>query len=260
LTENGKPNFWTTVPGILTASASLLSAVGALIGTLAAVGVIGGDDGPASSPTTTAETPTTTAERIVFTDDFDPPDERRWDVEGTGGRYTGGAYQISVERVAGRSSVFALARSPESDASIRINVDVRRIGGTANEGYGYGIFCRADGPDNRYAFTMWARHSVIDKIMDGRRVTLRTLDRVTAAVPGDDTVKKLQAVCANVDGGVDLQFWTEDKLILRTTDKDSPLTSGTFGLHAELGKGGGNPQDTLELEFNNFEVNELTAE
>ena len=260
MTENGKPNFWTTGPGILTASASLLSAVGALIGTLAAVGVIGGDDGPASSPTTTAETPTTTAERIVFTDDFDPPDERRWAVEGTGGRYTGGAYQISVERVAGRSSVLAFARSPESDASIRINVDVRRIGGTANEGYGYGIFCRADGPDNRYAFTMWARHSVIDKIMDGRRVTLRTLDRVTAAVPGDDSVKKLQAVCANVDGGVDLQFSIEDKLILRATDKDSPLTSGTFGLHAGLGKGGENPQDTLELEFDDFEVNELTAE
>jgi hypothetical protein len=260
LTENGKPNFWTTVPGILTASASLLSAVGALIGSLAAVGVIGGDDGPDSSPTTTAETPTTTAENIVFTDDFDPPDERRWDVEGTGGRYTGGAYQISAERVGGRSGVRASARIPESDASIRISVDVRRIGGTANEGYGYGIFCRADGPDNRYAFTMWARHSVIDKFIDGRRVTLRTIDRVTAAVPGDDTVKKLQAVCANVDGGVDLQFSIDDKLILRTTDKDSPFTSGTFGLHASLGMGGGNPGDTLELEFDNFEVRELTVE
>lgn len=260
LTDNQKQSFWTTVPGIITAVTSLISAIGVLIGSLVAAGVIGGDGGPDPSPTTAAETPTTTAESIVFTDDFDPPDERRWDVEGSGGRYTGGAYQISVARVGGRSSVRAFARSPESDASIRINVDVRRIGGTANEGYGYGIFCRGDGPDNRYAFTMWAHHSVIDKFIDGRRVTLRTLDRVTAAVPGDETVKKLQALCATVDGGVDLQFWIEDKLILRTTDKDSPLTSGTFGLHAVLGRGGGNPDDTLELEFDNFEVSELTAE
>jgi hypothetical protein len=63
-----------------------------------------------------------------------------------------------------------------------------------------------------------------------------------------------------VDGGVDLQFSIEDKVILRTTDKDSPLTSGTFGLNAGLSKGAGTPEDTLELEFNNFEVRELTEE
>jgi hypothetical protein len=259
LTDNQKQSFWTTVPGIITAVTSLISAIGVLIGSLVAAGVIGGDGGPDPSPTTAAETPTTTAESIIFADDFDTPDERRWDVEGTGGRYTGGAYQISAERVEGRSSVRATARRPESDSSIRINVDVRRIGGAANEGYGYGIFCRANPPGN-YAFTMWAHHSVIEKRIDGRRVTLSTDGRVTAAVPGDDTVKKLQAVCANIDGGVDLQFWIEDKLILRTTDKDSPFRSGTFGLHAGLGRGAGNPEDTLELEFNNFEVRELTAE
>jgi hypothetical protein len=41
--ENRKQSFWSTAPGIITAVAALISATGVLIGSLAAVGVIGGD-------------------------------------------------------------------------------------------------------------------------------------------------------------------------------------------------------------------------
>jgi hypothetical protein len=63
LAPNVKRSFWSTAPGIVTAVAGLVSAIGVLIGSLAAAGVIGGGgDGSASSPpaagtTRTASTP-----------------------------------------------------------------------------------------------------------------------------------------------------------------------------------------------------------
>jgi hypothetical protein len=47
LADNSKQSFWSTAPGIVTAVAGLVSAIGVLIGSLAAAGVIGGDDGSA---------------------------------------------------------------------------------------------------------------------------------------------------------------------------------------------------------------------
>jgi len=52
--DNGKQSFWSTAPGIVTAIAGLVSAIGVLIGSLAAAGVIGGDyNSGAPAPTTT---------------------------------------------------------------------------------------------------------------------------------------------------------------------------------------------------------------
>lgn len=48
MAENQEQSFWSTLPGIVTAVAALVSAAGVLIGSLAAVGVIGGDDGGGS--------------------------------------------------------------------------------------------------------------------------------------------------------------------------------------------------------------------
>jgi hypothetical protein len=46
--ERGKQSFWSTAPGVVTAVAGLISALGVLIGSLAAAGVIGGDGEPSS--------------------------------------------------------------------------------------------------------------------------------------------------------------------------------------------------------------------
>jgi hypothetical protein len=58
LAADGKQSFWSTAPGIVTAVAGLVSAVGVLIGSLAAAGVIGGGGGSASSPTAPGTTGT----------------------------------------------------------------------------------------------------------------------------------------------------------------------------------------------------------
>jgi len=61
---NGARPFWLTLPGILTGLAALITAMGGLIGTLYAAGVLGdGGDGPTQTPTpiVVALTPTPTA-------------------------------------------------------------------------------------------------------------------------------------------------------------------------------------------------------
>jgi hypothetical protein len=50
LSADGKQSFWSTAPGVVTAIAGLVSAIGVLIGSLAAAGVIGGGDGNAVLP------------------------------------------------------------------------------------------------------------------------------------------------------------------------------------------------------------------
>lgn len=42
--EEAKPAFWSTLPGLITAVAALLTAIGGLVATLAALGVFSGTD------------------------------------------------------------------------------------------------------------------------------------------------------------------------------------------------------------------------
>lgn len=64
---DGKTNFWTSLPGILTGAAALVGSIGGLVGALFAAGVIGGDGGandpvigqPTATAQVTVATPTT---------------------------------------------------------------------------------------------------------------------------------------------------------------------------------------------------------
>lgn len=211
------------------------------------------------TPEPTAEPLTTTTPDPppLFEDNFSTPTERRWaddvDTEGTGGRYTDGTYHIVAEREMGGGGVLVSARTrPAQD--VHLTVDAHRVEGTANSGYGYGLFCRADGRDNLYRFTIWAQHSVIEKRIDGQSTNLGTSNRFTA--PQDDARKRLDAVCRTIRGGraVRLELRVNDEVILSPTDDDSPHTSGGgFGMHVALG-GGGNIGDTVEVEFDNFKA------
>jgi hypothetical protein len=226
--------------------------------------VIANSDSPTQDvqddPSRTAQGEEGAAEAIPFVDDFSSR-RRGWDDVGdtqTGGHYRNGAYFISAERE--RPAFHTLTASPRdasSAANVRIRVDARRVGGTAQLGYGYGIFCRANGGGNLYIFAVWGRHAEIAKYIDGEFVKLsEPAPSVHSAVQGD-TRKQLEAVCTNVNGGnaVDLQMWADGELILRETDAENPIKRGTFGLQATLGPSG-EIGDTLEVRFDNFEVSE----
>jgi hypothetical protein len=216
-------------------------------------------EGSGTSQPTAQPVTTTAPEPPFFEDNFSIPGTRRWvddvDTEGTGGQYTDETYHIVAEREMGHRGVLVSAQTaPRED--VDLTVDAHPFGGTARSSYGYGLFCRADGWDTLYHFTIWAQHSVIAKSIDGQRTNLGTTSQVTAATL-NDADKRLEAVCRTIQRGraVRLEFWVDDKMILAATDKDSPLTSsGTFGMHVALLPGGGNIGDRLEVEFDNFKA------
>ena len=177
------------------------------------------------------------------------------DTEETGGEYitddAGDAYQISAERAMDRWGVLAWPPRLEAE-NVHMTVKAHRVGGSATDGYGYGLFCRADGQENLYAFTIWANHATIEKRIHGSFKKLGTDDRATAA-PEGDSEKELQAVCRTISGGaVELEFWWDNQLILDPTDVDDPYTGGNFGLFAALGQGQGSIGDTLVVRFDDF--------
>jgi hypothetical protein len=212
-----------------------------------------GDDAPVPNQTTTEGT-------VVFSDPFSNPGERRWEddaeIEGTGGFVESGVYKVRTERVMGYSGVRASPRIAPSGENIRVHVEAHRVGGTATTGFGYGLFCRGEGQANLYRFTVWANHAVIEERRGGRSRILATDAEVTAEAEGD-SVKELQAVCTTVDGGnaVELLFHLGNEIPpLKATDTSDPYLSGLAGLHVALPQGGGSIGDTLEVEFDNFEI------
>jgi hypothetical protein len=218
---------------------------------LVAVAVAVAHDGDGNSTTST-----TTEEVPIFEDKFSTPSDRRWRLDyDAAGSFTNEAFQLSLERGVGEANVHATANSPPSDEDVRVSVKAHRIGGTAIAGYGYGLFCRADGAGNLYRFTVWAHHAVITKRSASQGQDIATNAEVTAQAEGDP-VKNLQAVCATIDGGraVVLQFWVNGEMKLSKTDDDEPFTTGTFGLHAALPSHGENTGDTLVVEFDDFIV------
>ena len=186
----------------------LAAAIGAPVGALS-TDLLVPDDGPEPSTTSTEGS-------RIFGDKFSNSGAQRWkddaDVDSPGGQYVAEAYQLSAERGVDRWGVLA---SPNLKAeNVRLTVEAHRTGGTAQDGFGYGLFCRADGLDQQaslYAFTIWKNHAVIEKRVDGRIVEKFGTDATITAEVEDDDLKELQAVCTTSSGGgaVDLEFWVD---------------------------------------------------
>jgi tetratricopeptide (TPR) repeat protein len=195
---------------------------------------------------------------LLFEDDFSS-DEQGWpDVgdEQIGGRYVNGAYQIhALKGAPNPPRVMASPGKAPPAEDVRIKVEAQTIRGSATAGYGYGIFCRADGRDNLYLFTVWASHARIEKVFGGTFHNLSdSAPDVTTSVEGDE-VKELQAVCANVPGksAVELELWVDGDPKLECTDYENPLEEGDYGLYTVLGRNA-ESGSTLEVEFENFAV------
>jgi hypothetical protein len=217
---------------------------------------VGGENG---ASTTEPRSP------INFEDDFSTTDHN-W----RGGLYLEEeeAYEISAERGNVGDAAAASPQNALTDANLTITVDAHRTGGTAQERYGYGIFCRGDGETRFYAFTVWTNQATLAKRISATTDPIALADPsrdVQSAVTGDSW-KELEATCTSstVNGEfvVDLKFSVDGETILEATDPDdcrkpcgSPIHSGSFGLRATLGAQG-DPDDMLKVTFDNFEVSE----
>jgi hypothetical protein len=218
----------------------------------------GADKGNETTPRSTE-----TTNLIPFEDDFST---RKY--EWSGGSYRQGAYHVFTRRGGGGAAVHASPRDASSAANLRITVDAHRSGGTAEQRYGYGIFCMGDGLNSFYVFTIGTNQATLAKRIPDTTTPVFLADPdpdVRSPFQGD-SVKKLEAICTrttvNGKSAVELQFWVDDVKILEGTDPNTcrdpcgpPLESGSFGLSATLGARG-ESDDTLDVTFDNFEVNQ----
>lgn len=228
------------------ALAALLGLTGALLAAR------GGDE--------TGPRPTEASDSIEFEDDFST-ETFAW----SGGAYESGEYVLRASKEDGSTDVRASPGNTSSAEDLHIAVDARRTGGTAQVRFGYGLFCRRDG-ESFYAFNIWNNESSVAKRgPDHNPIPLaKDTPDVTAGFPGEDA-RKLEAVCTtttvNGRSAVELRFLVNGEEILYGIDPrdcerecGDPLLEGTFGLRATLGVETEEPESTLEVTFDDFEV------
>jgi hypothetical protein len=180
-----------------------------------------------------------------------------------GGRYEDGTYRLTAERTDSADGYSTYTASPNSQASssdLRIAVHARMVEGAAYA-RAYGLYCRGDGAQDLYAFTVWKNGAEIGKFTNGSYERLSPPDASVSSQPGE-APKRLEAICSTTtENGrpvVALEFWVDDARIAATDSTEdgsdaTPLASGRYGLQATFG-----PQAPagakIDVEFDDFEV------
>jgi hypothetical protein len=206
----------------------------------------------------------------TFTDDFSSKGYG-WENVGRselGGRYRDGSYYLTGAKEDagdGFNTVVAAPKNQSTSDGVRIKVDARMTGGgTAIFGRAYGIFCRGQGSETLYAFSVWKNGAEIGKNSSGLYERLSKVDQSVTSQAGEQ-FKRLEAVCRTTSQGnrdsVELEFWVDEKKILTATDPSdegvgNPLLDGRYGLQLTFGSTG-DAGETFEAEFDNFEISGL---
>jgi hypothetical protein len=217
------------------------------------------DDGPA--PVADGEPVSPPTFSIPFEDDFST-NEHGW----PSGGYGDGVYHLEVVRGANGSESVASPRDASSDADRQIiTVKAHKTGVDAEVGYGYGMFCRGDGETRFYAFTIWRDSTTLVKNISGNSIPLAEANHQVKSAVEYESWKELTFDCETMNGGsaVELRVELAGQLILSGVDPDTCeedpcgdlLVGGSFGLRAILAKKG-EPDDELEVTFDNFAVDE----
>jgi hypothetical protein len=252
---------WKLIGGVAGAILVLAVAVVVLM-TLSESGADASQTGENSAPTQVAST-----QVASFVDDFS--NERYgWEQASPGepgGRYQDGAYLLNAEREDSAEGYSASVARPDvqpSSADLRIEVDARMVDDSAKQGRGYGLFCRGEGSQDLYAFSIWKNGAEIGKFTDGSYERLSSSEKSVSSRLRQAS-KRLEAVCRTTTQGghpaVDLEFLVDSKPVAAVTDpkeEESGATAflnGRYGLLAIFGPNApfGKP---IDVEFDDFEV------
>jgi hypothetical protein len=210
--------------------------------------VIVANSGTTPSPTG-AKTTSPTTNQVIFPDDFSSQASKWEPYDPEAGRYTNGAYRISAPPSAtgggtGAGPTKASRVSPSAPPNLRIEVEGRRLS-TSDQSMGYGVLCRVN-RDNGYALTISDDYAKIEKF-GAYKILKEAQIRVNP-----NSTNQLQAVCTSVEGqrAVHLELWVNGQKAVETTDRDSPLPTGTVGLVVGTDK----TKRASVAEFDNFVV------
>jgi TIR domain len=198
---------------------------------------------------------------FAFTDDFSSNADGWTSDPVGGGSVEDGTFRVAWERAEDRWGVMASpSLSTTAPPNLRLEVDARRSGGDATDAWGYGLFCRANGPDNLYGFVVRGFHTRVEKRADGVYSYPEHANDATVRSPADPESRRLRATCVDQgDDAVELSFWVDGDLIGRWTDSEDPHRNGSFGVLTTLATKEGDLGDTLEVEFDDFSVSEEPA-
>jgi hypothetical protein len=204
---------------------------------------------PPSGAVTTSPPPTN---QVIFQDDFSSRTSG-WEDDGSepvGGRFANGAYRISAPPSAGGNAAGGVPKKasrvyPSAPPNLRIGVEGRRLP-ASDQSMNYGILCRINGKD-AYVLTVSDNYASIARFGAKYRI-LREAETQVAA----EATNQLQAVCRSVEGqqAVHLELWVNGKKAVETTDRDSPISTGTVGLVV----GTDNTKRASVAEFDDFVV------
>jgi hypothetical protein len=244
-TAPGKPGTRRTqIPG----RAWVGVAVAAVAVVAAAVVLVSRDGSPA------------TTGAVIFKDDFsgDAPGWAPLGSESARGDYRDGRFRVTAEPVPDGSSpgmapLNVSAVYPTAGSAVRLQVDVRRIAGRQDTGFGLG--CRM-GDGVGYAFLIWYDESnrpyaAIWKVLD-RSPFIKPLKESPVAGFDARGQNRLAAECSGEEGqgGVRLLF-SVNGTKLNAADTDQPLGRGTVALMVGTGEDASGP---IQAQFDNFVV------
>jgi len=235
------------------------------VAVLTAAVVIASRDGSSTSPGPGGPEESTRASTgsVVFEDDFSS-DAAGWGLVGpetARGDYQGGGFRITAQAVPDGSSpgmapLNVSAVYPSAGPDIRIGVDVRRLAGRQDTGYGLG--CRT-GDGVGYAFMIWHDESnrpyaAIWKVLD-RAPFIKPLKENPLPAFDEGGINRLAAACTGAPGkGSAHLTFSVNGTNLVAEDTDSPLRTGTVALMVGTGENAIGP---LQAQFDNVVVKKL---
>lgn len=273
-TESKPVNFFSTLPGLLTAIGGFIAAIAALITALNAVGLMGRPTAtpapsatwtlapiptftltplPTSAPTRAEVKPTlapttrpTSASGILFEDDFGDP-KSGWGVRAVPDYeigYIGGEYGIVVHKA--QHEAWAVAPQLGNLGDFSVEVDARRVSGPEDNDFGLLVRYQEDS-DEFYALTISSDGFFAVQLWQGEVwEELVKWTESPAIRKGEKAVNRLKVECR----GAEMRFSVNGTLLI--TLQDSTLSGGTLGLIAGSFDVGG-----VAIRFDNLRVQAL---
>jgi hypothetical protein len=238
----------------------------AILVVAAAVAVLITQSGSGAGASQTGESGTST-QVASLVDDFSSERYGWQPVSPTGeaeGGYQDGTYRLVATREDSAEEYSASVAMPDvqpSSADLRIEVDARMVVDTAELARGYGVFCRGEGSQDLYAFSIWKSGAEIGKFTHGSYERLAPSEPSVSSQLGE-TTKHLKAVCRTTTQGgnptADLEFWVDRHKITRVKDPQeasgaAPFLKGRYGLLTIFGPSAPSNKK-LGVEFDDFEV------
>ena len=250
--DAGSRSFFTTLPGILTALATLLATFTGLLTALHRFGVIGGDDSASTTAIDTAETSPSPPIPPPAAEFSDPPGIFTEATVGDADRYFSNGF-LYFKIATANAPMVAIARA-DTPRDLRVQVEAQKVEGSEN--FGLGVICRHQNRRNYYSLGIGSggrlgsggRYNIV-KYVAGSPRSLTGGWKVSPVINGGNSANAVKVECT---GGarVELTLYVNDRLVAQRVDARG-LANGGVGLRA------GTADSPVTIRFSRFSFRQI---